>query len=48
MGYNSNFIRGITSISGKQPKLHPYFVIGFSNGESYFSIVLTDLLMNTG
>ena len=38
MDYNSNFIRGITSILGGQQKLHPYFVTGFSDGESYFSI----------
>ena len=49
MGYNSNFIRGITSISGKQHELHPYFVTGFSDGESYFSIGLNrSTKMNTG
>jgi len=49
MGYNSNFLRGITSISGGQQKLHPYFVTGFSDGESYFSIGLNrSTKMNTG
>ena len=37
-GFRCNFIRSISSISVRELKLHPYFVTGFSDGESYFSI----------
>lgn len=39
-GFSSNLTRGMHSISIKKPVLHPYFVTGFSDGESYFSISL--------
>ncbi|RYE13760.1 MAG: hypothetical protein EOP34_08110 [Rickettsiales bacterium] len=44
------FSRSLTrAISIKEPILHPYFVTGFSDGESYFSISLNRFSnMNTG
>ena len=39
-GFSSNLTREMSSISIKKPGLHPYFVTGFSDGESYFSISL--------
>lgn len=39
-GFHRNFTTGMSSISMKNPGLHPYFVTGFSDGESYFSISL--------
>ena len=41
IGFSRNYIRCISSISGGQPVLHPYFVTGFSDGDSYFSISLS-------
>jgi hypothetical protein len=39
----------MSTIAGKQFKLHPYFVTGFSDGESYFSISLSrSTNMSTG
>jgi hypothetical protein len=49
IGFISNLTRGISSISIQKPTLHPYFVTGFSDGESYFSISLNrSSKMNTG
>ena len=57
---SKNYIRDISSISNfstmskneqpsKQPALHPYFVTGFSDGESYFYIGLNrSAKMKTG
>jgi hypothetical protein len=46
---NRNFIRSMSTIAGKQLKLHPYFVTGFSDGESYYSISLSrSTNMSTG
>jgi len=48
-GFSRSLTRGISSISIKKPTLHPYFVTGFSDGESYFSISLNRFSkMNTG
>jgi hypothetical protein len=48
-GFSRSLTRGISSISIKNPALHPYFVTGFSDGESYFSISLNrSSKMNTG
>jgi len=48
-GFGRSLTRGISSISIKNPALHPYFVTGFSDGESYFSISLNrSSKMNTG
>jgi hypothetical protein len=40
IGFNNYLTnsRGISSISCKQEGLHPYFITGFSDGESYFYI----------
>ena len=47
--FSRNLKRGISSISIKKPTLHPYFVTGFSDGESYFSIsLIKSSNMNTG
>lgn len=46
-----HFIRSMSTIAGKQvsSKLQPYFVTGFSDGESYFSISLSrSTNMSTG
>lgn len=52
MGYNSNFLKETSSISGGQQKLHPSFVTGFSDdGEKaiFLSIGLNrSTKMNTG
>ena len=48
-GFSRSLTRGISSISIKKPTLHPDFVTGFSDGESYFSISLNrSSKMNTG
>ena len=48
-GFSRSLKRGFSSISIKKPTLHPYFVTGFSDGESYFSISLNkSSKMNTG
>jgi hypothetical protein len=48
-GFSRSLTRGISSISIKKATLHPYFVTGFSDGESYFSISLNrSSKMNTG
>jgi hypothetical protein len=36
-----SFVRNINTITALLPSLHPYFITGFSDGESYFSITLT-------
>ena len=47
--FSRSLKRGISSILIKKPTLHPYFVTGFSDGESYFSISLNrSSKMNTG
>ena len=49
IGFSRNYIRGISSISGGQPVLQPYFVTGFSDAESYFSISISrSTKMKTG
>nr|YP_009445563.1 LAGLIDADG endonuclease [Bipolaris cookei]ATV95723.1 LAGLIDADG endonuclease [Bipolaris cookei] len=48
-GFSRSLKKGFSSISIKKPTLHPYFVTGFSDGESYFSISLNkSSKMNTG
>jgi hypothetical protein len=37
-GFSINFVRNVSTLPVRQLKLHPYFVTGFSDGESYFSI----------
>jgi len=47
--YSRSLTRSIHSISIKKPTLHPYFVAGFSDGESCFSIsIVRSSKMNTG
>jgi len=49
IGFSRSLTRGISFISIKKPTLHPYFVTGFSDGESYFWISLNrSSKMNTG
>lgn len=48
-GFSRSLTTGISSISIKKQTLHPYFVTGFSDGESYFSIsLIKSSKMNTG
>ena len=48
-GFSFNFIRNVSTLAVKQLKLHAYFVTGFSDGESYFSIGISkSYKMKTG
>lgn len=37
----SAFARNVSTLVVKQLKLHPFFISGFSDGESYFSISIS-------
>jgi len=40
-GFSINFVRNVSTLPVRQLKLHPYFVTGFCDGESYFSISIS-------